>query len=85
MIGQKQSQYIDIPKDIGKVKAATYLCLGSSQCIAAYNDRNLYFMEISDNMSVRYSTFAIKDITNLIALVKGYLLVISSDNKIWLM
>ena len=71
MIPQKASEYVEIPKEIGKINGATYLSLTGSQCIAAYNQNYLYFMEVSENPIIRYSTFAIPNIIQLIGLVRG--------------
>lgn len=84
MPNNKYPFYLEVPKEIGRLSGATYLDLGYSQCIAAFNEKCLYFMEIGENLTLRYSTFPIQNTISLVSIVRGYILVETADKKLWL-
>lgn len=79
---------MEVPREIkeaGRILGANYLDFGVSECVAAYNERFLYFMEIVDGAALRYSTFAIQNIVSIVPITRGYMMITNAERKIWLL
>lgn len=57
---------------------------GETECLTIYNEKNLYFLEMTEKVVVRYSSYNILNISDLVSIIKGYLLVVTRDQKLWL-
>lgn len=78
---------VKIPEPItneGPPLGALLLEFGDTECLTIHNGKNLYFLEMAEKAVVRYSSYNIPNIKEIVSIIRGYLLVITRDQKLWL-
>jgi len=85
----KEKEYeIVLPADVsnnGPFLGAVLFQIGEVECLTVYNKDSLFFSQIVEGSVAKFSCFNIANICSMVGILKGYLLITTENEKLWLL